>query len=419
MYCKNCGVQIDDNAAFCPNCGTSITVSSGIGEYGQPQGMQPQTPPEAPYQQPSQPQAQPPYQAQPQYRSQYQSQYQTPPQPQAYQNDFFGGGTPQQGKGKKKSKKWILIVLIILAVLLAAAVVIGVLFDKEDNSEPDHVNYFSWAMIDVINYERQTSDEGYTAYSFENLTWIEKQYNGDGYLTEMRCFDLTTGEEQYIYTCSYDEENRLIEEKLTYESGSSAGDYTIASYEYNEDSRRVSQVQTEECENSVSDYDTYYYTYLDSGKTVNVSEYDDADTEELSSILEYSEEGLVTEARDASAEITVEYDISSNILSLNAYATEAGNELNRTYTYDNGMQIGSEYTATEYGLSITNENEYDENGRCIASAQTYSYTGVGEISTTINVDIEYYDSGILKTINVEYSGAYLTFNFDENGDLIG
>lgn len=72
MYCPNCNSYVQDNAAFCPNCGTKFAVA-------QPQYQQ-----QAQYQPPQQPQPQ--YAAQPQYQQpqpQYaaQPQYQ-PPQPQ-------------------------------------------------------------------------------------------------------------------------------------------------------------------------------------------------------------------------------------------------------------------------------------------------------------------------------------------------
>ncbi len=72
MYCPNCNSYVQDNAAFCPNCGTKFAVA-------QPQYQQ-----QAQYQPPQQPQQQ--YAAQPQYQQpqpQYaaQPQYQ-PPQPQ-------------------------------------------------------------------------------------------------------------------------------------------------------------------------------------------------------------------------------------------------------------------------------------------------------------------------------------------------
>lgn len=48
MFCRNCGVQLNDGAKFCPNCGTPVTP------------MAPQQPAQQPYQQPYQAAAQQP-----------------------------------------------------------------------------------------------------------------------------------------------------------------------------------------------------------------------------------------------------------------------------------------------------------------------------------------------------------------------
>lgn len=75
MFCTNCGNQIPDNSAFCPNCGT--TPSAPAQQPQQPVYQQPQQPV---YQQPAYPQ-QPAYQ---------QPVYQQPQQP-AYQQPAYNG----------------------------------------------------------------------------------------------------------------------------------------------------------------------------------------------------------------------------------------------------------------------------------------------------------------------------------------
>ena len=45
MYCQNCGSPVDDNAAFCPNCGASV---GGRGQNGQNQGGGYYSPPPPP-----------------------------------------------------------------------------------------------------------------------------------------------------------------------------------------------------------------------------------------------------------------------------------------------------------------------------------------------------------------------------------
>ena len=37
MYCKNCGASIDDNAAFCPNCGAANAPQQNYSQPQQPQ----------------------------------------------------------------------------------------------------------------------------------------------------------------------------------------------------------------------------------------------------------------------------------------------------------------------------------------------------------------------------------------------
>ena len=69
MYCPNCNSYVQDNAAFCPNCGTKFAVA-------QPQYQQ-----QAQYQPPQQQYAAQPQYQQPQPQYAAQPQYQ-PPQPQ-------------------------------------------------------------------------------------------------------------------------------------------------------------------------------------------------------------------------------------------------------------------------------------------------------------------------------------------------
>lgn len=71
MFCRNCGNQVADNAAFCPVCNNNLQ-NTGDSSAGQQQYQQP-------YQQPYQQQYQQPYQ-QP-----YQQQFQQP-----YQQSFVG-----------------------------------------------------------------------------------------------------------------------------------------------------------------------------------------------------------------------------------------------------------------------------------------------------------------------------------------
>lgn len=52
MFCSNCGKQIPDNSAFCPNCGTAFSQPQQP-QYNQPQ--QPQYPPQYPPQYQPQP----------------------------------------------------------------------------------------------------------------------------------------------------------------------------------------------------------------------------------------------------------------------------------------------------------------------------------------------------------------------------
>ena len=80
-YCTNCGKELEDNAAFCTECGAAQAAPRQEAPQAAPQetpaepvySAQPQTPPPASYQQPSyqQPvyqQNQPPYQQQAPYQ---------------------------------------------------------------------------------------------------------------------------------------------------------------------------------------------------------------------------------------------------------------------------------------------------------------------------------------------------------------
>ena len=56
MFCKNCGAQLSEGAAFCPNCGTAV-----VKEVAEPVYQQPAEPQQPVYRQPAEPQ-QPVYQ---------------------------------------------------------------------------------------------------------------------------------------------------------------------------------------------------------------------------------------------------------------------------------------------------------------------------------------------------------------------
>ena len=56
MFCKNCGAQLSEGAAFCPNCGTAV-----VKEVAEPVYQQPAEPQQPVYSQPAEPQ-QPVYQ---------------------------------------------------------------------------------------------------------------------------------------------------------------------------------------------------------------------------------------------------------------------------------------------------------------------------------------------------------------------
>ena len=32
MFCKNCGTKVEDNAKFCPNCGSALDVVEVVNE---------------------------------------------------------------------------------------------------------------------------------------------------------------------------------------------------------------------------------------------------------------------------------------------------------------------------------------------------------------------------------------------------
>ena len=68
MFCSNCGKELTDNVAFCPECGAAQTAPQEEAPQAAPQdtpaepiySAPPQTPPQAAYQQPVY--QQPPYQ---------------------------------------------------------------------------------------------------------------------------------------------------------------------------------------------------------------------------------------------------------------------------------------------------------------------------------------------------------------------
>ncbi|MCD8287016.1 MAG: zinc ribbon domain-containing protein [Clostridia bacterium] len=111
MYCKNCGSKLDDDARFCPHCGTAVTRTdtatgqpnaaagldtddpfssqeTGNSAYTQNQGAQQNPYSGQPYQQP--PYQQPPYQQAPPQQN-YQ-QYNYYPYPQPRPEDAKSGG---------------------------------------------------------------------------------------------------------------------------------------------------------------------------------------------------------------------------------------------------------------------------------------------------------------------------------------
>ena len=51
MFCKNCGAQLSEGAAFCPNCGTAV-----VKEVAEPVYQQPAEPQQPVYRQPAEPQ---------------------------------------------------------------------------------------------------------------------------------------------------------------------------------------------------------------------------------------------------------------------------------------------------------------------------------------------------------------------------
>ena len=70
MFCENCGAQIADGSAICPNCGAAVRVSPATGEAVPvaPIQAQPVEPVQPIYQQPVQPVYQQPAYQQPIYQ---------------------------------------------------------------------------------------------------------------------------------------------------------------------------------------------------------------------------------------------------------------------------------------------------------------------------------------------------------------
>ena len=92
-YCSQCGAQMADEAAFCPQCGAAAGASQ---QQSQPQYQQPQ---QTQYQQPQQTQYQQPQQTQYQQPQQTQYPYQQP----QYQQ-------PQKESGMKTAAKVFMII---------------------------------------------------------------------------------------------------------------------------------------------------------------------------------------------------------------------------------------------------------------------------------------------------------------------
>ena len=112
MYCPNCNSYVQDNAAFCPNCGTRFAAA-------QPQYQQ-----QAQYQPPQQQYtAQPQYQQQPQYRQPQQPQYAQPQyqqpqyaQPQYQQPQYAQPGPVAQLKTDRSLAKVFFLSLITFGI---------------------------------------------------------------------------------------------------------------------------------------------------------------------------------------------------------------------------------------------------------------------------------------------------------------
>ncbi|MBQ6065463.1 MAG: DUF4234 domain-containing protein [Clostridia bacterium] len=99
MYCPNCNGYVQDNAAFCPNCGAQFAAA-------QPQYQQ-----QAQYQPPQQQ-----YAAQPQYQQPQQPQYAAQPQYQQPQPQYQQPGPVAQLRTNRSLAKVFFLSLITLGI---------------------------------------------------------------------------------------------------------------------------------------------------------------------------------------------------------------------------------------------------------------------------------------------------------------
>ncbi len=167
MFCKNCGIEVDNSAKFCNNCGSPITAEQPIVEstpqpavpqYNEPQPTVPQyNAPQYNEPQSAVPQYNEPQSAVPQYNApQYNNSVPYNPVP----------NTPAQPA--KKGGKGCLIAIIIAVVILAFFVILGIIGYNAAKDVITDDSAFSLDSFDSKDTTNSTPSAEYTAVFNDN-----------------------------------------------------------------------------------------------------------------------------------------------------------------------------------------------------------------------------------------------------------
>lgn len=379
MYCKRCGVEIDNDVVFCNKCGERITVSIESGWNGN-------------------------------------------------NNLHESHGTVKntfQNKSLKKSKKLLIIVPACIAVCVAIAVCLW--FFVFGKNASNLVSFYSLAEHTVINYNK-TSD---MADKTENIffyreVWEERSYDENGNLVVYRD---SWGYSPTIFT--YDVHGRLNGE---YRSGYKVG------YFYSEETGQIERAYYDNQYTGVSYVVDYTYNNQDNSVDLNFTTEDTAVSYDSTIITHitysYLENGLINEVNIESHDEIGAYK-KNEIYEYNdrGAVVKITIETQSIYTFDENdsqEKILSENIPPEDSVSTEYKYDYDEEGNLISTEYSHSSVekwknGDQVSSSTYLVNMQY-ENGLCvratynqETTDGEYECEYeyeYEYEYDEDGEFL-